>query len=97
MSFAKRLEDLKDRSARGRIEAFLKEGEMAELKVRSDGEEVVFGIPGGLDVRMSLDEVEEFVKELDQVMDEATRCSEHRLAEKVRDLTPHVFSKDEIE
>jgi hypothetical protein len=97
MSFAKRLDDLKDRSARGRIEAFLKEGEMAELTVRSDGEEVVFGIPGGLEVRMSLDEVEAFLEESEQAMDEATRYREYRLAEEVRNLTPHVFSKDEIE
>lgn len=72
-------------------------GDMAELTVRSDGEEVVFGLPGGLDVRMSLAEVEEFVKELDQAMDEATRYREHRLAEEVQENAPHVFSKDEME
>jgi hypothetical protein len=74
-----------------------KGGDMAELTVRSDGEEVVFGIPGGLEVRMSLDEVEEFLEESEQAMDEATRYREHRLAEEVRNLAPQVFSKDGME
>jgi hypothetical protein len=70
---------------------------MAELTVRSDGEEIVFGIPGGLEVRMSFDEAERFAEELEQARDAATRCSEHRLAEEVRNLAPQVFSKDGME
>jgi hypothetical protein len=66
----------------------------------AEGEQVIiFGgsEPLWAEIRLSLDEVEEFVKELDQAMDEATRVSENRLAEEVRNLAPHVFSKDEIE
>jgi hypothetical protein len=69
-----------------------------KLWVRSEGEQVIiFGgsEPLWAEIRLSLDEVEEFVKELDQAMDEATRCSEHRLAEEVRNLAHQVFSKKE--
>lgn len=70
---------------------------MAELTVRSDGEEIVFGLPGGLDVRMSLDESDRFVEELELALDEATRFREHQLAEEVQKNAPQVFDKDGME
>jgi hypothetical protein len=51
----------------------------AELTVRSEGEEVVFGIPGGLDIRMSLVEAEEFEKQVQQAVTKATFHREARL------------------
>jgi hypothetical protein len=101
MSFAKRQFDLREKGVQARIEAWLAEPEekMAKLRVKSDVEEIVIyqAYNPEPEVRLSINEVEEFVKELDQATDEATRCSENRLAEEVRNLTPHVFSKDEIE
>jgi hypothetical protein len=46
---------------------------------------------------MSLDEVETFVEESEQAMDEATRYREYRLAEEVQKNAPQVFSKAGME
>jgi hypothetical protein len=53
----------------------------AELTVGSEGEEVVFGIPGGLDIRMSLEEAEEFEIQVQQAVTKATFMKEARLVQ----------------
>jgi hypothetical protein len=52
----------------------------AELTVGSEGEEIVFGIPGGLDIRMSLEEAEEFEIQVRRAVIRATFEKEARWA-----------------
>jgi hypothetical protein len=81
MSMAKRQQDLKDPSVRKRIEEFLKEDGMAEqLKVRFEGEGVVFEIIG-LKIRLSLTEAESLSDYLKAAIMMAIRVREARMAE----------------
>jgi hypothetical protein len=53
----------------------------AELTVGSEGEEIVFSIPGGLDIRMSLEEAEEFEIQVQRAVTRATFRKEARKAQ----------------
>jgi hypothetical protein len=93
MSFAERQRDMKDRGVQARIDGFLrcKEEAMAEqIKVVSEGEEVVLTAEGEVGVcmvRMKLEEAERFQDILDRAVSRAYGAMEAREAEEAAKIS----------